>query len=125
MFADMAINPRQRDPAYLEYSHIQFLIGYVDVYSRKPEEALRAFENSLASRSGASHAMAMAALMASNGFNREALVLSDKALEYMRDEAAGGDLVQAVKESDIIEFQKTVRADLETSTDAGTSDPVH
>lgn len=123
MFADMLLHPRNGDPQSLGYSHIQFLIGYVDVYSDKPSEALQAFEKSLVSRPGATHAMAMAALMATRGYYQEALSLSEKALAQLDTQTINEGLVHGVTEADVREFQKTVRADMNARQAGGTSDP--
>ena len=125
MFERMLDFPGNGDPRSLEYSHIQFLIGYTRMYSGLPDEALVAFGKSLDSRSGPSHAMAMAALMASSDYNREAMVLADRALTQLRmDIAEQPRLVHKVRESDILEFQATVRADLATQQDADRSGAV-
>jgi hypothetical protein len=69
--------------------------------------------------------MAMAALMASSGFNREALVLADEALVSLRVEIAeNAKLAQKIRESDILEFIETVKADLGAEQGAGIHDPV-
>jgi hypothetical protein len=66
--------------------------------------------------------MAMAAQLASNGYNREALILADGALERLREEMADNSkLASNVKESDIKAFQETVRADLAAQQDADIS----
>ncbi len=113
MFERMLEQPRASDPRNLEYSHVQFLIGYTRMYSGQPGKALGAFQKSLDSRPGPSHGMAMASLMASSHYNREALVLSDRALMQLRKEIAEQpQRVHKVQESDILAFQETVRADL-------------
>jgi hypothetical protein len=115
--------PGNGDPKSLRYSHIQYLIGYVNVYSGKPDEALEAFENSLNSRPGPSHAMKMAALMATNTYNRGALVLADRALTQLRKEIAQDPkLVRKVNESDILGFQESVSSDLALQQGASTPD---
>jgi len=125
MFQRMLDLPRNGDPASLEYSHIQFLIGYTRMYSGLPGEALEAFGKSLDSRPGPSHAMAMAALLASSDYNVEALVLADRALKQFRKEVAEQPKrVHKVQESDILEFQDTVRADLAVQQGASKSDAV-
>ena len=101
------------------------MIGYARIYAGQPVAALEAFQNSLRSRPGPSHAMAMAALLASNTYYREALVLADRALAQLRKEmAADPRRVHKVKESDIREFQQTLNADLAAQKQqADTSDP--
>ncbi len=113
MFMRMLEVPRNGDPTTLQHSHVQFLIGYSRLYDGRPGAALEAFERSLAARPGSSHAMAMAAMLASHGDYHEALILSDKALDSLRDEiAADRHKAHKVTESDILAFQATVRADL-------------
>jgi len=126
MFLQMLDTPENADPSSLRYAHIQFLIGYSRISLGKPVAALEAFEKSLLSRPGSSHAMAMASNMASQTYYREALVLSDKALARLQIEIAEDPLrVHKVKESDIRAFQETVRSDLsKQQQDDGTSDPV-
>ena len=105
--------PANSDPTSLRYSQVHYLIGYSRTHARRPQDALAAFEKSLSSRPGPSHAMSMASLMASRGYGKEALILSDKALTQLAKETARDPRkVQKVKVSDILEFQETVRADL-------------
>jgi len=113
VFVKMLDVPTNAVPTSLQYSHVNFLIGYARIYAGRPVAALEAFQKSVSSRPGPSHAMAMAALLASNTYYREALVLADRALAQLHKEmAADPRLVHKVKESDIREFQTTVSADL-------------
>jgi tetratricopeptide (TPR) repeat protein len=124
LFLQMLHVPRNGDPASLEYSHIQFLIGYTRVFQGKPQGALEAFEKSLDSRPGSSHAMAMAALLASRNFHREALVLADRALVLLQEELVEDPLLaHKVNESDILAFQEGVSAELAARQGVDTSDP--
>jgi len=118
MFTNMLDVPVNADPTSLAYSHIQYLIGYVEVFSQEPHEALEAFEKSLGARAGASHAMAMAALMASSNYHEEALHLSSLALSYLADEEESMLIGTRVNKADIMEFRATVQADLEKSRGA-------
>ncbi|NCF15905.1 MAG: hypothetical protein GWP62_11385 [Gammaproteobacteria bacterium] len=112
------------NPTSLAYSHIQFLIGYTRVFLDRPGEAVEAFEKSLDSRPGPSHAMAMASLLASRDFGGEALILADRALVQLQREMAEDPLlVPKVSESDILEFQKAVNADLAVQQGGDISDP--
>lgn len=123
MFLKMLDLPANSDPSSLRYAHVNFLIGYSRTFAGRPQEALAAFERSLSSRPGPSHAMAMASLMASKGFGKEALVLSDKALTQLAKEGAQNPRrVQTVKESDIREFQETVKGDFAGEQGADISD---
>ena len=55
----------------------------------------------------------MASILASQGNYREALLVSEKALEFLRQEIAENDRkAHKVRESDILAFQESVRADL-------------
>jgi tetratricopeptide (TPR) repeat protein len=126
MFEDMLMAPRNSDPVTLESSHVTFMLGLARVYAGKPEAALSAFQDSLSSRPGASHAMAMAATMASNGFPHGALVLADAALEYLQQGAADNRRrSQQILESDVLAFQETIRADINAERPgSGTAGPV-
>jgi hypothetical protein len=116
--------PANGNPTSLRYSHVNWLIGYTRVHQGDPQATLDAFENSLDARGGPSHAMAMAALMASKGFNHEALVLADKALSSLRVEIAeNAKLAQKIRESDILAFIETVKTDLAAEQDADIPDP--
>ena len=123
-FMKMLDVPTNGNPTSLRYSHINWLIGYTRVHQGDPQAALDAFENSLDARGGPSHAMAMAALMASKGFNHEALLLADKALSSLRVEIAkNAKLAQKTRESDILAFIETVKTDLAAEQDADIPDP--
>jgi len=111
MFTSMLRLPENGDPGSLRFSQIQYFIGYIDVFADRPSEAVKAFEASLGARSGAGHAMMMAALMASNEFHDEALYLSDLALAQLAMTTQDGLTIKRVRESDIREFRATVRAD--------------
>ena len=125
IFERMLEQPRASDPSNLEHSHVQFLIGYTRMYSGQPAKALEAFQRSLDSRPGPSHVMAMASLMASSDYNREALVLAERALKQLRKEVAEQPkLIHKVEESDILAFQETVRSELDAQQGPGKSDAV-
>ena len=113
VFVDMLDVPFNNRPTSLQYSHIKYLIGQTRVYASRPDAALEAFEASLDARPGSTHVMAMAALMATHGFNSHALVLSDRALlQLKKEQASDSRKVVKVRESDILQFQATVREDL-------------
>ena len=122
MFTRMLDVPNNSNPSSIEYVHIKLLIGYVHLYLGEIDLAMAAFEESLAARPGASYAMAMAALFASNGFPEQALHLSDIALTQLYTKNNTTLIGQRASESDIREFQKTVRAELEVRQ-APNSDP--
>ena len=124
VFEHMLEHPYNAVPASLGYSHIKYFIGRTHILVGEPQAAVTAFRESLTSRPGASHAMLMAALLASAGYSEEALDISAVALSQLaadRQSTIGGDRVSA---SDIREFQATVRADLEARQGAGTPDPI-
>ncbi len=122
MWLRMLDLPENGDPSSLQFSHIQYLIGFTRTHAGRPVDALDAFQKSLDSRPGASHAMAMAAFMATNEFGEQALVLSERALGQLRREIADDPkLMRAVSESDILEFQTTVRTDLAAQQGASRS----
>jgi hypothetical protein len=124
VFVKMLDVPTNAVPTSLQYSHVNFLIGYARIYAGEPVAALEAFQESLNSRPGPSHAMAMAAMLASNSYYREALVLADRALAQLHKEmTVDPRLVHKVKESDIREFQKTVSSDLAAQQHVDTADP--
>ena len=123
MFAGMLEIPHNSDATSLGYSHIQYLIGYTDAFSGDAASAFAAFEKSLEARPGASHAMMMAALMATNGYYDEALTLSDVALTQLDADSQSTIRGARVSAADIREFQSVVRADKEAEQDAGTSRP--
>ena len=125
MWLRMLDLPGNGDPKSLQFSHIQYLIGFTRTHAGRPVAALDAFQKSLDSRPGASHAMAMAALMATNDFGEQALVLAERALGQLRKEIAEDPkLMRTVSESDILEFQTTVRTDLAAQQGASRSGAV-
>ena len=65
--------------------------------------------------------MQMAAVLASNDFAAEALSFSDLALQQLRGQPSSLLRAATVRESDILEFQATVRADMKALTDADNS----
>ncbi|MCG8369176.1 MAG: hypothetical protein MJA32_01540 [Proteobacteria bacterium] len=124
VFVRMLDVPVNGKPTSLQYSHINFLIGYTRVYRGEGEAALEAFGDSLDARPGPTHAMAMAAMLASNGFNAEALILAERGLAKLREEmAANAKLMYKVKESDILGFIETVRTDLAAGQADDTAGP--
>lgn len=124
MFTRMLDVPANSDPSAIEYTHIKFLIGYVRLYLGEIDEAMLEFKDSLESRPGASYAMAMAALLATSGLPAQALELSEIALTQL-DTANNTTLIgQRANESDIREFQATVRAELAAKQDADRSGAV-
>ena len=123
LFTQMLQLPRNADRRSLEYSQIQYFIGVSYAYSGQREKAVSAFHESLNARSGAGHAMQMAAVLASSEFSEDALDFSDLALAQLEDQSSSVLSAAQVSESDIHAFQAIVRADMEASTGADTSRP--
>jgi len=120
LFVDMLKLTQNSDPKTIAYANIKLLIGYVYVYSERPGDALASFEESLQGKPDASYAMRMASQMASVNYNEEALRLSELALTYLEENEVSVLDGRRVLESDIREFQNTVRADMESQPGAGT-----
>ena len=121
LFVDMLKLPQNSDPTTLAYSNVKFLIGYVYMHTGRPRAALTSFEESLKEKPDASYAMAMASQMATVNFYEEALRLSDLALMYLETEEVYILKGRRVLESDIREFQKTIRSDIESQSDVDTA----
>lgn len=113
MFVGMLAVPENADKSSIQYTHIRFLIGYVRLYLGEINGAKEEFKESLASRPGASYAMAMAALFASNGFPEQALELSEIALTQLDTRNNTTLIGRRTNESDIREFRATVQAEIE------------
>ena len=118
MFSKMLQVPENANPQSLRYSQVKYFIGFIDVHANRPSQALAAFEESLQARPGAGHAMMMAAVMASKEYHEEALYLSSLALSQLQATMTGVLSVGIVRESDIIEFRATVRADWDAALSA-------
>ena len=112
LFVDMLVNPVNSEGGPLSLSHIHYLIGYVDAKTGAGAEAARQFHASLTAKPDPGSAMSMAALMATEGYLDEALVLSDKALEYLDNTTLGVRFGVKVTEGDIRKFRTTIRAEI-------------
>jgi tetratricopeptide (TPR) repeat protein len=123
MFVNMLALRENSDPASIQYTHIRFLIGYTRLYMGEVNGAMAEFKESLASRPGASYAMAMAALLATTGFPAQALELSDIALTQLETKNNTTLVGQRATEADIRAFQETVRAELALQQGADTPGP--
>lgn len=123
MFTDMLLVPQNADPESMAFSQIKYFIGLVHVNAGDPSMALAAFEASLRARPGASHAMKMAAHMATGEFFDEALFLSELALAQLDEVPQGVLRTGRVREADIRAFQAIVRADMRPPPDVDTSRP--
>ncbi len=116
-FKQMLSLPVSLKKQTLEYSQVQYLVGFSYVHSGQPKKATTAFSESLSARSGAGHAMQMAAILASSNFGHEALHFSDLALADLAAQATGALNTAVVSEADIHIFQDTVRADIKALQD--------
>ncbi|MGI9236905.1 MAG: hypothetical protein ACR2QZ_05880 [Woeseiaceae bacterium] len=112
MYDRMLLVPVNADPLSLGYSQIQYFIGFSSVYAGEARRAVVAFENSLRSRPGASHAMIMAAHLATNEYYDAALEFAEIALTQLEVEDQGILDGARVTQSDIVRFQDVVRADI-------------
>ncbi len=124
MFNDMLDVPANADPTTSAHAHIQFLIGYVQLFSGEPQRALSAFEKSIHASADASYAMVMAALMASSEYRAEALQLSNLALSHLAETKESILTGTRVTEVDITEFRSTVQAEIDSARDADRTGPV-
>jgi len=115
MFENMLLVPQNTDPTTLSYSQVNYFVGFVHVYAGEPVQAVASFEESLRARPGSSHAMIMAAHLATGDYYDEALYFSDLALTQLDVEQQGILGRARVTESDIHEFRRVVRADIETA----------
>jgi len=117
LFREMMAVPANADPRSLRYSQIKYFIGLAEAAGHRVDNAVRAFEQSLASRPGAGHAMMMAAVLASNGYPRQALRFSDIALTQLDaedDERLSG---SRVNRTDILEFRAGILEELSRMPD--------
>ena len=121
LFVDMLKLTSNSNPKTFAYANIKLLIGYVYVYSERPGDALASFEASLQGYPNASYAMAMASQMATVNYNAEALRLSNLALTYLEENEVSILEGTRIRESDIREFQNTLRSDMESQPDADTA----
>jgi hypothetical protein len=124
MFEDMLKVPVNSDPLSLGYSQIKYFIGFASVYADEPERAVAAFNESLKSRPGATHAMIMAAHLATRNYFDEALSFSDIALSQLQVKQQGILEGARVGEDDIRAFQAVVRADRDAARGSELSTPI-
>jgi tetratricopeptide (TPR) repeat protein len=112
MFHSMLEESSNSNPASLGYSHLQYFLGQTAIFMGDRDRAMSAFLASLESRPGASHAMMMAALMATGGYFEEALQIADLASAQIEADRRSTINGNRVSEADIRHFQDVVRADL-------------
>jgi hypothetical protein len=112
MYVRMLQHPPNNKAGTAGYSQLRFFEGFIDVYLGEPERATVAFRDSLASRSGAGHAMFMAALFATKEYYEYALQFSELALEQL--DSADGPALRGtrVNRQDILDFQREVHKNL-------------
>ncbi len=116
-FQDMLSLPVNADPKYMAYSQIMYFIGRIDVHLDEPQRAGESFRQSLNSRPDASRAMVIASIFASNGYFAEALEFADVATTYLSAPTGGIVSGPTVRKSDIDDFRRQVRAEIETASD--------
>lgn len=112
LFSGLLAVPDNSDSSSTSYSQIQFFIGYAYVLENDPVQALKAFEKSLESRPGSSHAMLMAAVMASHGHYDAALAMSHVAMRHLESSSSGAVRGVPVSSDDILEFQRKIEAEM-------------
>jgi tetratricopeptide (TPR) repeat protein len=112
MYENMLLVAVNSDPRSLGYSHLQYFVGFASVYSGDSRQAVAAFKESLRSRPGASHAMIMAAHLATGGYYDEALAFSELALSQLEVRQQGILSGAPVGKDDVLSFQAVVRSDI-------------
>jgi tetratricopeptide (TPR) repeat protein len=123
MFIAMSLLPDNSDPGSLRYSQLQYFIGLSVLSAGDLQQAIERFDQSLMSRPGASHAMLMAAHLATYEHYDEALHFSDIALRQF-DEAADNLLAAGrVRREDILTFQEQVREERDAAPADGGDTP--
>jgi tetratricopeptide (TPR) repeat protein len=123
MYTGMLGVPHNANAQSLEFSHLNYLAGMVDVYLGEPLDAVAAFEKSLLAEAGANHAMMMAALLATHEYYDEALYLSELALSHLHADQDDALRATPITEQSIKSFQEIVRVDQQAadSTASGES----
>jgi tetratricopeptide (TPR) repeat protein len=123
MFLAMSRSPDNSGPGSLRYSQLQYFIGLSVLSGGDLQQAIEHFDRSLMSRPGASHAMLMAAHLATQEHYDEALHFSDIALRQF-DEAPDNLLAaERVRREDILTFQEQVRAERDAASADGGDTP--
>ena len=117
LFTNMLKNPANSQSGSPAFSHIKYLAGSVDMQAGNSDAAMRQFVESLEAKPDAGSAMTMAAMLATAGYPEEALLLSERALEYLDVESRGVRLGLKVTEKDILEFRATVTAEIQEATE--------
>jgi tetratricopeptide (TPR) repeat protein len=124
LFENMLRVPRNAVNRSLEYSHIKYLVGFVDAYSGNAARAVESFEESLQANPGAEIAMTMAGLLATNNYFEEALYMSELALSQLDANVRTTQPGARATEAEIRAFQTVVRDEMGKSQDVETSRPV-
>lgn len=123
MFRNMLATEPNSDPDSLAYSQIQYFVGYTYVAEGDSGAAVKAFRDSLRAEPGASPAMAMAALLASNGHFEEALEISNIGLAQLDEDRSLRAGQSLVNRDQILGFQQVVRDDIRNRDSVGTGRP--
>jgi tetratricopeptide (TPR) repeat protein len=109
MFLAMGMLPDNSDPGSLRYSQLQYFIGLSVLSAGDLQQAVESFDRSLQSRPGASHAMLMAAHLATLEYYEEALHFSNIALRQFDEDSENLLSADRVRRDDILAFQEQVR----------------
>jgi len=117
LFTNMLQNPANTESGSLALSHIKYLLGVVDMQAGNSDAAMRQFLESLEAKPDPGTAMKMAAMMATAGYPEGALLLSERALDYLDVESRGVRLGVKVTEKDILEFRAIVTAEIQGATE--------
>lgn len=123
MFLRMARLPGNADRGTLRYSQLQYFIGLSALSAGDLRQAVESFERSLQARPGASHAMLMAAHLATLEHYEEALHFSNIALRQFDRDANNLLTTERVRREDIVAFQEQVRAERDAAPVDATGDP--
>jgi tetratricopeptide (TPR) repeat protein len=113
LFRNMLQNPANSKAGSPALSHIKYLSGSLDMQAGNADAAMRQYMESLEAKPDAGSAMTMAAMMATAGFPHEALLLSERALDYLDIESKGIRLGKKVTEKDILDFRAMVTAQIQ------------
>jgi hypothetical protein len=123
MFAKMLNKPENSAERSIGHAQIRYFLGFVDVHNGRPEHAVAEFEASMRVQANVPMAMNMASLLATGTYFKEALYISDLALDELENSKNGTSLHRIANETAIREFQTIVRADLKRTKFDDTAGP--
>jgi hypothetical protein len=123
MFAKMLNKPENSAERSIGHAQIRYFLGFVDVHNGRPEHAVAEFETSMRVQANVPMAMNMASLLATGTYFKEALYISDLALDELENSKNGTSLHRIANETAIREFQTIVRADLKRTKFDDTAGP--